>query len=695
MLEFFFSPKSVAVVGASREKGKVGRALLDNIVRFGFKGKVFSVNPKLRKIDGYKVHSRISEIPQEIDLAIIAIPAKAVPSAVEECGKKRVRGVVVVSAGFKESGQEGIKLEKEITETALKYGMRLWGPNCLGFIDTYSSLNASFAEGMPQRGHIAVMSQSGALCTAILDWAKGQGLGFSKFASLGNKADISEVDLLQAWRDDPNTKVILSYLEDIRDGSKFLKVAEEVSRKKPIVIIKSGGTAAGARAASSHTGSLAGSEEAYEAAFRRCGVLRANSLEELFDLGLAFNSQPPPKGGRVAIVTNAGGPGIMASDACERTGLTLASLERKTIDFLKSYLPPAANFYNPIDILGDAKAERYRPALEAVLKDRNVDAVLVLLTPQAMTEIEETAQAISNLNGFNKPILASFMGEAQVKKGIQVLMEHGVPNYLSPERAAAALLGMVKRGEWLKRPKRRKKKYPVRRDEVKKALEKVRAAERASLVDVEAREVISHYGISVPRSHLAATMEEAVEAASGIGYPVVMKIVSPDILHKSDIGGVKMGLQNGEEVRDSFELMMIRTGKYMPEADIWGVTIQETLPGKEVILGMNRTPEFGPLLMFGLGGIYIEVLNDVAWRLAPLDEYEARAMVKEIRSYPLLAGVRGERPTDVDAIVEALLRLSQLVTDFPEIVELDINPLKVGEVDKGAVAIDVRMTLSA
>ncbi|MCD5390422.1 acetate--CoA ligase family protein [candidate division NPL-UPA2 bacterium] len=694
MLEFFFSPKSVAVIGASREKGKVGRALLDNIVQFGFKGKVFPVNPRVREIDGYKVHSRVGEIPQEIDLAIVAIPNRAVPLAIKECGQKKVKGVVVISAGFKESGQEGIKLEREITDTASRYGMRLWGPNCLGLIDTYSSLNASFTEGMPERGGMAVMSQSGALCAAILDWAKGQGLGFSKLASLGNKADICEVDLLEAWQDDPNTNVILSYLEDIRDGSKFMKVAEEVSRKKPIVIIKSGGTAAGARAASSHTGSLAGSEEAYEAAFRRSGVLRAKSLEELFDLGLAFNSQPLPRGRRVAIVTNAGGPGIMASDACERTGLTLASLERTTIDSLKSYLPPAAIFYNPVDILGDGGAERYRLALEGVLKDRNVDAVLVLLTPQAMTDIEETARAISNLNGFNKPMLTSFMGEAQVKKGIQILREHGVPNYLSPERAAATLSGMVKRTEWLKRPKRMKKKYPVRRDEVRELLKKVRLTERTSLVDVEAREVISHYGISVPKSHLATTIEEAAEAASGIGYPVVMKIASPDILHKSDIGGVKMGLQNEVQVRDSFELMMMRAGKYMPEADIWGVTIQQTLLGKEVILGMNRIPPFGPLLMFGLGGIYVEVLKDVAWRLAPLDEQEAREMVEQIHSYPLLAGVRGERPADVEAIVEALLRLSQLVTDFPEIVELDINPLKVGEVEKGAVAIDVRMTLS-
>lgn len=693
MLEMFFKPKSVAVIGASHEEGKVGHSILKNIIQFGFKGDIYPVNPKGGEILGYKCYPNISTIENEIDMAVVVIPAKFVPSVIEECGTKGVKGVVVISAGFKEVGGEGTKLEKQILETAKKYKMRLWGPNCLGLIDTYSNLNASFARGMPMKGSIGFMSQSGALGTAILDWAQAEEIGFSKFVSMGNKADVDENDFLRDWDEDENTKVITGYLENIKDGPGFMEIARKVTKRTPVVIVKSGSTSAGARAASSHTGSLAGLEASYDAAFKQTGVIRANSMEDLFDLARGFAFQPLPQGRRVAIVTNAGGPGIITADACEKSGLKMASFEPETIEHLRTNLPPAANIYNPVDVLGDAPASLYRLALEAVLKDANVDSVIVLLTPQAPTEVEKTAEVITELgNQFKKPVFSCFMGEATVNSGIKILNENKFPVYSFPERTASVLVTMAKNQEWINAPEHHSRLYEVNKKDVLEIIQKVREKGRVNLVDVEAMKVISAYGINIVKNKLTSTPDEAVEAASEIGYPVVMKIASPEILHKSDIGGVRVGISSDQEVRDIFEIMLIRAKRFFPDAPIWGVSVQEMIKeGKEVIIGMSRDPQFGPLVMFGLGGIYVEVLKDVAFRVAPFSEEEALSMVQEIKTYPLLSGARGEKPVDINSIVDCLLRLSQLVTDFPEILEMDINPLKVR--NKGALAIDARITI--
>jgi acetyl coenzyme A synthetase (ADP forming)-like protein len=709
MLDVFFDPGSVAVIGAAREPAKLGHAVLSNILQYGFKGKVYPINPKADEVLGLKCYPSVLAVPEPIDLAVIVIPAKLVAGVLEECGQKGVKGVITITAGFRETGSEGMHMEKELIAILNRYGMRMIGPNCLGLIDTIIPINASFAAGMPPQGNIAFMSQSGALCTAILDWSLAESIGFSRFVSLGNKADACEIDFLQAWDADPATKVVIAYLEGITDGPRFMDIARQVTRRTPIIAVKSGGTSAGARAVSSHTGTLAGSEAAYNAAFSQCGVMRADSVEDLFDYSLAFAYQPVLTGDRLAIVTNAGGPGIMATDAIEHAGLKLASLQKETVDRLREFLPPAANFYNPVDVLGDALADRYGAALETVLSDPGVDGVIVLLTPQAMTQIVETAQTVGEAAAKPryiaptgsigakqaKPVLGCFMGEQEVRKGIRVLAEHKVPNYPFPERAVGAFKAMYRYREWLNRPPRDIPRFEVDQAKVKEVFAQAKADNRLSLGDVEARQVLGAYGLRIPQSQLAKSPDEAVTIAAQLGYPVVMKITSPDILHKSDIGGVKVGLGNATEVRDAFDLIMYRAQRYMPGADIWGVAVQEMVPqGREVIIGMNRDLQFGPLLMFGMGGIYVEVLKDVVFRVAPVTQQEAQEMVQEIRAYPLLRGVRGAKPADMEAVIEAILRVSQLVTDFPEIVELDVNPLMVQEQGAGAIAVDMRIILA-
>jgi len=628
-------------------------------------------------------------------MAIIVIPNKYVPQVMEECGQKGVKGAIIISAGFREAGMEGIKLEREVLGIAGKHGIRVIGPNCLGIISTHTPLNASFAAGMPPKGSIAFMSQSGALCTAILDWALSENIGFSHFVSLGNKADVDEVDLLEAWKHDENSRVIIVYMEGLKDGQKFIKVAREVTKGTPVIAVKSGNTAAGSRAVSSHTGTLAGSERAYEAAFQQTGVLRANSIEHLFDYSTAFAYQPALKGRNIAIVTNAGGPGIMATDALEESGLKLATLQSETVERLREGLPAAANVFNPIDVIGDALADRYAHALKAALADKNVDGVIVILTPQVYTQIEETAEIVGQIAASqDKPVLGCFMGQEKVGPGIKVLNRHNIPNYVFPERAVGAFRAMAEFWERSSRPDPEYKEFDVDRETVKKVFDRVRSEGRLSLGDAESREIMEAYGLRIPRSVLAENADEAVAAAENIGYPVVMKIVSPDILHKSDIGGVRLNVRGATEVRDFFDLLIYRAQRYMADARIWGVLVQEMAPsGKETIIGVNRDPQFGPLLMFGLGGIYVEVLKDVTFRIAPVAQREAREMINEIRSYHLLRGVRGEPPSDLDAIVDTILRVSQLVTDFPEIVEMDINPLTVYEAGKGALAVDMRFVL--
>lgn len=695
----FFNPRSVAVIGASTNPEKLGYAVLDNLVSGGYiqEGAVFPVNPKAEEILGLKAYPSVQEIPEAVDLAVIVIPYPFVPDALRTCGKKEIPAVIVISAGFREAGREGLERELELIEIAKQYGIRLIGPNCLGVIDTYTPLNASFSAGTPKQGPMAFMSQSGALGTAVLDISLAGRLGLSKFVSLGNKADVDEIDLLRAWADDDDTNVIMIYSEGMTNGQEFIKTAREVTARKPIVAIKSGVTQSGSRAVSSHTGSLAGSEQAYHAAFRQAGVLRANSMQALFDIALALGYQPLLEGDRIAIITNAGGPGILATDALERSGLSLARFENETISTLGQYLPDAASAANPVDVLGDAKADRYQLALETVSADPNVDGLMVVLTPQAMTEIVATADAIGEVaKKIDKPVITSFMGETMVVPGIERLEEYGVPNYPFPENAALAFKAMSEYRQIRSRPKPEYVNFDVDQESTRQVLNAVREDNRMTIGDSEARQILTAYGMKIPVSELAASPEEAVQLANQIGYPVVLKIASPDILHKTDVAGVKVGLSSAGEVQDAFELMVYRAQRYLPQAHLWGCLVQQMVPpgGLEVLVGMNRDPQFGPLVTFGLGGIYVETLKDVTFRIAPFAVQSAEKMLSEIRARALLDGVRGEPPVDKEAIVETLLRIGQLVQDFPEIVELDINPLMVYPQGMGAIAIDMRLVLS-
>jgi acetate---CoA ligase (ADP-forming) len=698
-LKPFFDPGSVAVIGASSNTTKLGYAVLKNLVDGGYseKGEIYPINPGSDTILGYKAYPSVLEVPGPIDLAVIVIPYPLVPEVLRICGQKGIPAAIIISAGFREAGEEGLERELELIEIAKEYKIRLVGPNCLGIIDTFTPLNASFAAGTPPSGPMAFMSQSGALGTAVLDIALSGRLGLSKFASLGNKADVNEIDLLRAWADDENTRAILIYNEGIPNGAEFIDVARKVAQLKPVVAIKSGVTQAGSRAVSSHTGSLAGSEQAYQAAFQQAGVIRADSMQDLFDMALALAYQPPLAGDRIAIVTNAGGPGILATDALERADLSLARFELETQHALEQYLPDAASAANPVDVLGDARADRYRFAMECVAADPNVDGIMIVLTPQAMTEIEDTAAAVVKLSkSIEKPILACFMGEASLVQAINKLVENGVPNYPFPERAALAFHAMSAYREIKSREAPEFVSFEADRDTVRALFDRILGEDRVSIGDFESREVLKAYQLRMPESEIAENPDQAVDIATRLGFPVVLKIASPDILHKTDVGGVKVGLRNAEEVRDAFELMVYRAERYLPDANIWGCLVQQMVPqgGLEVLVGMNRDPQFGPLVTFGLGGIYVETLKDVTFRIAPFSKHEAEQMLQEIRAHALLDGVRGLPAYDKEAIVEVLLRIGQLVQDFPEIAELDINPLMVYPKNRGAIAIDMRLVLS-
>jgi acetyl coenzyme A synthetase (ADP forming)-like protein len=695
VLDMFFGPQSVAVIGASRTPGKLGHSVLKNVIQYGYEGAVYPVNPGAGEILGLKCYPSVLLVPGTVDLAVILIPSEQVARALVDCGEKGVKGAIVMSAGFREVGRAGRNREREIVDIARRYAMRLLGPNCLGIIDTVSSLNASFAAAMPDQGTIAFMSQSGALCTAVLDMAVAQQVGFSRFVSLGNKADANEITFVSAWKDDPHTRVIMAYLEGIEEGREFMRIARQVSREKPIIAIKAGTTTAGSRAVSSHTGTLAGSEAAYEAAFGQSGVIRARSVQQLFDYAIAFARQPLLPNDRIAIVTNAGGPGIMAADACERAGLSLAPFEVESIETLRRALPRAASVLNPVDLLGDAQAERYQLALEAVLADPNVGGVIVILTPQMMTQVEETARIVGELSkGSAKPILGCFMGQTTVEPGIHTLNRYRVPNYPVPERAVATMAAMMAYRHWRERPPVEQESFEVDRARVRSVFRRVRAEGRLVIGDCEAREVMEAYGIPTPTTFLARSPDEATHFADQIGLPVVVKIASPDILHKTDAGGVLLNITSLEGVRDAFELVMYRASRYVPDAELWGCLVQEMIVGgQEIITGMAKDPHFGPLMVFGLGGIYVEALRDVAFRVAPLDRRVARELIDGIRGRDLLRGLRGEQPSDLEALVEALLRLSQLVSDFPEITELDINPLVVLQKKRGVIGIDMRLVL--
>jgi acetyl coenzyme A synthetase (ADP forming)-like protein len=695
-LENFFDPQSVAIVGASTHKSKVGYEILHNMIEAGFPGKIFPVNNKADSIEGLKCHPDLASIGEVPDLVVIVIPAPAVPAIIQQCGKLGVKAVIIITAGFKEVGKEGLALEQRITQTSTQYGIRVIGPNCLGIIAPAKHINASFGGDLPVPGGIGYISQSGALLAAILDMANAAGIGFSKLISIGNKIDVNELDLINALGEDKDTKVIAGYLESITDGNAFVRRAEIISNNKPILLIKSGGTSVGAKAASSHTGSLAGGETAYEAGFERAGIVRCDSIERQFQYAEAFAMQPLPEGKNVVVITNAGGPGIMAADAIEREGLGFATLSQQTMDKLAGYLPAASNIHNPVDILGDALADRYEFALDTVLDDPGVDIALIVLTPQAMTECRATAEAMVRVvkKKPQKTVLACFIGAEKIAEALAVLRAGGIPQYLAPESAVEVIRVMTEYVRWRKKPKRVVKMFPVNRHKVEIIIERHIRQGIREVGEAEAKEILEAYGFVTPKGALATSPEQAVNIAEQIGYPVVMKIWSRDIIHKSDVGGVKLGMRNAQEVMDAFDLMMYRVPKKAPKAQILGVLVQQMCKGvREVILGMNRDPRFGPLMMFGMGGTMVEVMKDVSFYLAPLTADEAKQMLINTRTYKMLQGVRGEEGVDIEAIAEGLQRLSQLVTEYPQIQELDINPYVVGPRGTVPIAVDARMSV--
>jgi acetyltransferase len=696
-LDAIFRPKSVAIIGASNTPGKVGYVLANNLLKSGYDKPVFFINIKGDIIFGQEAYTSISKVPSEVELAVIAIPSTYVHDTVIECGEKGVKALIIISAGFKETGHEGALLEKKIIETAKKYNMRVQGPNCLGAINTHVPYDLSFASTLPKKGSIGFITQSGALGTAILDWIIAEEIGFGSIVSLGNKADLDEIDFIEAMADNPDIKVILLYLESIERGRRFLQVASEIVKKKPILVVKGGTSSAGARAAGSHTGALVGSFLAYQKAFDKAGVIHSESMEDLFNFAVAFNKQSLPMDEGVAIVTNAGGPGILSTDLIESLGLKMASFIDKTLNYLKESLPPAAATGNPVDILGDALPERYAIALEAVLKDPNVYSVIVLLTPQAMTDSLSTAKYVVDFSGKypEKPVISVFMGGGWVNDASEYLKDNGVPCYNFPEKGIKTLDALYQYARHLSLPELDPPIFDnIDRNRVKKIIEDAKGDERNVLFPHEAAQIVKAYGISAPGSGLAKSANEAVQYAEEMGYPVVMKVVSPDIMHKTDIGGVELNLTNADMVRIAFDEIMRKSRKAQPLAKIYGISVDKMVPkGREMIIGMSRDPQFGPMVMFGLGGIYVNFLKDVAFRLAPMNERDAQEMIEETRSYSLLQGVRGESPSDIDALREAGLRVGHLVWDFPELKELDINPIFVYNESRGVSALDVKITI--
>ncbi len=696
-LDFFFYPKDVAVIGASANKEKIGYAVLNNLVK-SFKGKIYPVNPKGGEILGIKVFRDISELPEAIDLAVITVPRNLVIEIMEKLALKKVKGVIIITAGFKEVGKEGYFLEEKIIDIANRNNMIVLGPNCLGMINTYADLNTTFAPLTPLKGNIAFFSQSGALGQAILDWAFGENIGFSKFISLGNKAVLNEAHMLKHLSLDKETSVILGYIENVVCGEEFLKEAKLATRRKPVIMIKSGTSAAGAKAASSHTGAIAGSDNVYQAAFEKVGIIRVFDVESLFTLAQAFALQPLPKGPNLAIVTNSGGPGIMATDACEKSKLNMARFSEQTIKLLQQSLPPFAAFYNPVDIIGDADVNRVDVALDIIGKDKNVDSILLILTPTATLapQMDEVAERIiKRAKVINKPFFVCLMGRKTVYEAQRKLIDAGIPCYNFPEPAIRCIEQMYLYMERKKAPEEKLEVFDVDKDLVKSIIDKHMCEDRSvvEIVEFEAQKILKAYGIPFPKSKLAKTSKEAAEIAEEIGFPVVLKIASKDISHKSDVGGVKVGLRSKEEVERAFIEITSRARNLRPNAYILGCLVQEMAPSgsKEVIIGFKRDEQFGPLLMFGLGGIYVEVLKDVSFKLAPVTRQEALDMIRSIRSYMILKGVRGEREANIDAIVEIILKMSQFSMDFPEITEAEFNPVLVDH--NKAIVADARMVI--
>ena len=698
-LDAIFSPESVAVVGASSTPGKVGHDIFENILKGGFKGTLYPVNPKARSVLSVRCYKSMMDIPDPIDLAMIILPPRIAVKTVDDCIEKGVKGIVIVSAGFKEVGGEGAKIEDEIAEKCRNAGIRLIGPNCLGVINPSENvrLNASFSARMPHKGNISFISQSGALCTAVLDFAADRGFGFSKFVSIGNKADVDELDLLRYYHKDPETNVIMIYMEELRFKPTFIDEVKEITsgdRPTPVLVIKSGKTAAGAAAAASHTGSLAGSEAVYNAIFDQAGIIRVDSVDDLFDYAVAFSARKIPAGNRVAIITNAGGPGIIATDMTEMSGLQLAKFSADTDWNLHQFLPPTANFNNPIDVIGDATSERYENALETVITDENVDCVLMILTPQSMTDAIGTARAIVNTyNNSTKPIICSFMGVVDVSAGVKHLQENHVPVYRFPEDAARAMGKLYEATRWLGRQILPEYDLTFDTKRATEIVDQCLAEGKIVLGEEDGQELLQCYGFDIPAMCIASSKADAVKIAEEIGLPVVMKIVSPHILHKSDAGGVQVGIKTIEAVETAFTEIMESAKKYKPDADIKGILVQKMVPpGQEVILGVTKYPGFGHLLMFGLGGIYVELFKNVTFRLAPIGRNNARRMIRSINGFAALDGFRGQPKADIEKLEQLIIGLSAMVTNHPQIKEMDINPLFVHPKGQGATVADIIIT---
>ena len=698
-MEAIFQPKSIAVLGANNVKGTVPSDIFVNLLKTEFRGILYPVSPGEKQIGSVKAYKYVLDIEDPVDMAVIVFPSSVMHLALEQCGQKGIKSAIVISAGFREVGGKGVEREQKMLEIAEKYGISFIGPNCLGVINTDPDvmLNASFAREMPEEGEIAFLSQSGALCTAVLDYARAKHIGFSKFVSTGNKARIRETELLYYLKDDPKTRVVLLYLEEITNGVELMKAARAVIEAgKPVLAIKSGRTSEGASAASSHTGSLAGSDEICDAAMRQAGIIRCKNIEEMFNKAIAFNYQPLPENNRIAIVTNAGGPGVLTTDAAVDQGLRIASFEPETTAILKKKLPATANIKNPIDVIGDARADRYDWAVSAVLEDPNVDGVFVILTPQSMTEIDSIAEQICVVaEKHGKPIYTSFMGEADVASGINILQKNHIPHYILPESMCSAFMATR---EFKKQSGEKVEPYEplkdVDRDAAHLILDEAAKNGQTWLPEIQAVEVLKAYGIPLFEGGVAATPEEAVEVAGKIGCPVVVKVISDDIVHKSDVKGVVLDVESPEAAGRECREMEARIRKMQPDAKIKGFFVRKMIPpGEEVILGMKRDNTFGPVVMFGFGGIFVELLKDVSFGVTPVDPKTVDRMITGLKASPLFDGVRGREPKDMASVRDCIRRLSQLAQECPQIRELDINPLIVLEDGKGSFAADARIIL--
>ncbi|MBI3846320.1 MAG: acetate--CoA ligase family protein [Planctomycetes bacterium] len=693
-LDSLFRPRSVAVVGASREATSIGRRIIQNLLDFQFTGKVFPVNPKADVVHSMKCYPRVSAIPDAVDLAVIVVPRARVLEVVRDCGKKGVRALVVITAGFREVGGDGIALEEALVREVRRHGMRMVGPNCMGIASTAPDvrLNASFSAAIPEPGPIGFVSQSGALGEVILANARGLGLGVAAFVSMGNKADVSANDLLEYWEKDPRVGLILMYLESFGNPRKFTAIARRITRRKPILAVKAGRTAAGARAASSHTGSLVELDIAAESLLEQCGILRASSIREMMSLARAFATQPPLRGDRIAIVTNAGGPAILATDAAVSQGLKLADLTETTRRKLARILPPEATVGNPLDLIASTTPERLREALRLVAADRNVDGVIVIFVTVVSIDVFEIARAItSGVAGTRKPILSCFMGKHRTSEALAELAQKRIPVYAFPEEAAQALAAMNRYRALRERPAGEPVSFSVDRARAQRAVDRARRDGRTALTEEEVEDVLAGYGFPIAPSNIVRTAGEAIDASLALGYPVVLKAISKKLPHKSDVGGVKVDLRNADEVGRAFLDLKSRLAGTAPDLR---VKVQKMVEGgREVIVGVSQDPQFGPLLLFGLGGVYVEVMRDVSVRIHPITDADAKEMVRSIRGLPILQGARGGHPVDLRAIEQALLRLSQLVSEIDGIAEMDVNPFIATERAKDCRVVDARIAL--